>query len=327
MDSSSVAWQLSPDKELPPALRFRENRNVQLNGDPKSGTTLSETIAFLAAQTLCGHDASEASKEAGGPVCHTKGQFDQKVRKEFDLEVPERKASAHFGIGNKHTILGTHGGLECERGEPPLDPPRDPCNYDYKDDYSLAHLQKCLKRCVNPKYDGGDLSVKNGVILLVWRDVRNQIISNCFSEGSGNYNPSKKDMYRKSLPDCVKRKFARVALWARYRQLWFSSVKFPRTIVNVCYERLLKDPVHEYRKIFSALGLPASDAQIQQVVELARPTKLVHSRNPDMALKVRDAGARDYRQYGLEDHIVQWMDELHAKLSFDVDSPCGPMGR
>jgi len=314
--------QLSPNAALPPPLRPGERRSVQLNGDPKCGTTLTETIAFIAAELLCTKNASAEALEAGAPACRTRGQFDQNARKEFDVTVPSKMARLYFSIANKHAILGTHGGVECQRGEPPLAPPGDPCGYDYARDYSLAHLRRCIEHCVDPHYDRGDLEVQAGVVVLVWRDVRNQVISQCFSERDGNHLPERGPEYRRELPQCVSESFARIALWSRYRQLWFSSVKFPRTIVNICYERLLKEPLLEYKKVFAALGLPASDSQLRRAAELAQPGRQRASPNSDMARKVRDAGARDYRGYGLPTGLVEWMDQLYANLSFEVDSPC-----
>merc|ERR1712113_392353 len=136
-------------------------------------------------------------------------------------------------------------------------------------------------------------------------------VSACFYESLSS---------KKSMESCVGRFTSTIALWQRYREMWWAKLA-PGRVADICYERLVQHQTSEFKKIITALGMTATQAQLNEIIAKSRAEVLrnttqfdLHDKKHGAIPKVRDAGAHNYTQYGLSKHTIKKMDSIFDDL-------------
>jgi hypothetical protein len=306
---------------------------LHLKGEPKSGTTWTEVIVYEMGRQLCEIEIGEKGKRVH--PCNVI-QFDPINKRVMELLLgPQNNSGLLFDINDKHMIPDLVLSEECNHPHPSKIAKDGPCNQAFggPDEYgmpSVTNLEQCVRDCrgTNNKKSMKKLPCEVSskeetsldVHMHIHRDPRDVVVSECF-----HLNRSK------SLEACVLKKYPIVALWTKFRELWWfpsepDDYSLAPCAFHISYSDMVNCPLVEYRRIAQAI-LGSKDTDIihddllRLIIAKTSPSALKNGTQYDMhdfknAPKVRSAGEKNYTHYNMSLATVTWMDEVYEDLHF-----------
>lgn len=176
---------------------------------------------------------------------------------------------------------------------------------------SLSLLRACVKQCT-PRIS----SLPNKVYASLHRDPRDVAISSCF------HLRNKREL---NLDACVRSMYLTIALWMKFRDLFFEADPLRQNTVKFSYEDMLHFPERETARIVAVLHLgPTSRAEQWRLLNMTSSKalqKIYIGKNPSSskfrAYTLRSAGAKTYQDYNLTKEVTEWMDRVYTAMDFE----------
>lgn len=294
----------------------RQETTISIRGEPKSGTTWLEIIAFEAAQQLCNGKSEISSHREKS--CKALTDVSNNKKRSFSIDVNHTHIY-HFNVWFKHQIPG----IELKQYN---------CTHlkerNSKEFLTYSQLRSyCIPNCLSNRSLSPDTNH-----LHILRDPREVTVSACFWENSKWHDlNTTSDTITKKLSKCIKAKLEEILLKTKYRELAIEKI-YGNSRNTICYEELLI-PTHAimgFRKIIRSLGLYATDATIENIINATSAEIIkrggsaynMFDLDDGRVPKVRAAGAKTYLDYNMDNATLAWINNKYIDAEAFFQSPC-----
>ena len=226
---------------------------LQLLGQPKTGTTWLELVLFKLAERC---PSSNGCRMVGGAV-------NRSQRRAFTLHTGGQQLELRTLPGEKHLFPPREYATPCDRiGGSGLEwlklqdwLQRNPCGLSATSAVNYEAIDRCASRCGAASARARTLPPHPQIHYVhIERDPRRSALSAC------HFYPKLSQL---SVQECLEKVFPLHAAWASYRSRWLArNADLARRTTRVTYEAMLATPEVEYAKLASgALLLSGLDAE------------------------------------------------------------------